>query len=270
MIVAIDIGGTKTRIGYSRIGDHIEDSIDFATPKNQRVVIDTIIENTHKLVGISQIDAIGVCCPAPINKAHGTIGKPHNIPWKNLRITQPLQKHFGCKVAFEHDATAAGIAEARAGAGKGFGVVLYVTISTGIGNSIIVDGNPLPGPNNPQGGDIIVHYSPTEIKSFSASTSGRTIEEYYQKAPSMIRDPKHWRSIASELAVGIYNMICVVAPDCVVLGGGVTVHYKKFHKPLMRQLHSFDPLYPLPPIKKAVFVETAPIVGAMLLATELI
>lgn len=270
MIVAIDIGGTKTRIGYSRIGDHIEDSIDFATPKNQRVVIDTIIENIHKLVGISQIDAIGVCCPAPINKARGTIGTPHNIPWKNLRIVSPLQNHFGCPVIIEHDATAAGIAEARVGAGKDFGVVLYVTISTGIGNSIIVDGNPLPGPHNPEGGSMIVKYTNSTIQDFSGSADGKAIEEYYQKAPSMIRDPKHWRSIASELAVGIYNMICVVAPDCVVLGGGVTVHYKRFYKPLMRQLHSFDPLYPLPPIKKAIFVETAPIVGAMLLATELI
>lgn len=270
MIVAVDIGGTKTRVGYSRIGDHIEDSLDFATPRNQRVVISTIIENIHKLVGISQIDAIGVCCPAPINKSRGTMGKPHNLPWKNLRIVSPLQNHFDCKVSIEHDATAAGIAEARLGAGKGFGVVLYITISTGIGSSVIINGYPLPGPNNPQGGDIIVSYSPTEIKSFSASTSGRTIEEYYQKSPSMIRDHKHWETIASELSIGIYNMINIVAPDCVVLGGGVTVNYKKFYKPLMRQLKSFRPLYPLPPVKRAVFVETAPLVGAMLLASETI
>jgi glucokinase len=269
MIVAVDIGGTKTRVGYSRIGDHIEDSLDFPTPKNQRAVISTIIESIHKLVGISQIDAIGVCCPAPINKSRGTIGVPHNIPWKNLRIVSPLQNYFDCKVTFEHDATAAGIAEARLGAGKGFGVVLYITISTGIGCSVIINGYPLPGPNNPQGGDIIVKYSPTEIKSFSASASGRTIEEYYQKSPSMIRDHKHWETIASELSIGIYNMINIVAPNCVVLGGGVTVNYKKFYKPLMRQLKSFKPLYPLPPIKRAVFVETAPLVGIMLLASEI-
>lgn len=270
MIVAVDIGGTKTRVGYSRIGDHIEDSLDFATPKNQRVVISSIIENIHKLVGISQIDAIGVSCPAPINKSRGTIGTPHNIPWKNLRIVSPLHNHFDCKVAFEHDATAGGIAEARLGAGKGFGVVLYITISTGIGNSIIVNGNPLTSPNNPQGGDMIVSYSPTQVKSFSISASGRAIEEYYQKSPSMIRDSKHWEAIASELSIGIYNMINIVAPNCVVLGGGVTVHYKRFYKPLLRQLKSFEPLYPLPPIKRAVFVETAPLVGAMLLASEII
>jgi predicted NBD/HSP70 family sugar kinase len=270
MIVAVDIGGSKIRVGYSRIGDHIEDYLDIPTPNNQRIVIDSIIESIHKLVGISQVDAIGVCSPAPINKARGTIGAPHNIPWKNLRIVAPLQKHFDCKVAFEHDATAAGIAEARVGAGRGYGTVLYITVSTGIGNSIIVNGNPLPSPHNPQGGDIIVSYSPTEIKSFSGSASGRAIEINYQKSPSMIRDPKHWKTIASELSIGIYNMISIVAPDCVVLGGGVMVHYKRFHKPLMKQLRSFDPIYPLPPIKKAVFVEKAPLVGAMLLAAELV
>ncbi|MDQ5943619.1 MAG: fructokinase [Patescibacteria group bacterium] len=269
MIVAVDIGGSKIRVGYSRIGDHIEDSIDFATPKNQRVVVESIIENIHKLVGISQVDAIGVCSPAPINKTRGTIGAPHNIPWKNLRIVSPLQKHFGCKVAFEHDATAAGIAEARVGAGRNYGVVLYITVSTGIGNSIIVHGKPLPGPNNPESGSMIVAYSPTEIKNFSHATSGRAIEYYYRKSPSMIKDPKHWKTIASELAIGIYNMICIVNPDCVVIGGGVAVHYKRFHKPLLKQLHGFKPLYPLPPIKKAVFVETAPLVGAMLLAADM-
>ena len=65
-------------------------------------------------------------------------------------------------------------------------------------------------------------------------------------------------------------MICIVNPDCVVIGGGVAVHYKRFHKPLLKQIRGFKPLYPLPPIKRAVFVETAPLVGAMLLATELV
>ena len=269
MIVAVDIGGSKIRVGYSRIGDHIEEYIDFPTPKNQRTVVNSIIENIHKLVGISQIDAIGVCSPAPIDKKRGTIGAPHNIPWKNLRIVAPLQKHFNCKVAFEHDATSAGIAEARIGAGKDYRLVLYITVSTGIGNSILVDGNPLPSPHNPQGGDIIVNYSPTEIKSFSASTSGRAIEKYYQKSPSMIKDSKHWKTIASELSIGIFDMISIVNPEIVVLGGGVAVHYKKFHKPLIKQLNSFKPLYPLPPIRRAVFVETAPLVGAMLLAAEI-
>ena len=269
MIVAVDIGGSKIRVGYSRIGDHIEDYIDFPTPKNQRVVIEAIIENIHKLIGISPVDAIGVCCPAPINKTRGTIGEPHNIPWRNLRITAPLQKHFGCKALLEHDATAAGIAEARIGAGKKYHTVLYVTVSTGIGNSIIINGNPIPGPNNAQGGDMIVSIGSKDIQSFSTAASGRAIESYYQKAPSMIKDPRHWKSIASELSVGIYNMISIVAPDCVVIGGGVAVHFKRFRKPLTKQMQNFDPIYPLPPIKKAAFVETAPLIGAMLLASEI-
>lgn len=267
MIIAIDIGGTKVRVGYSHLGNHLDDSIEFATPVSQRVAIKSIIDNIHRLVGTSPIDAIGIASPGSINKARGTIVAPRNLAWHNLRIVKPLQKFFDCPVVLEHDATAGGIAEARMGAGQGHSVVLYVTISTGIGNSIIVNGSPLPTPHNQEGGWQIISQEQGEDR-FGQLSSGRAIQLRYGKIAAEIHDSSTWQIITHDLAVGIYNMITIVQPDCVVLAGGVAVHYKRFIKPLKRQLISFDPIYPIPPILQARYVETAPALGVMLLAAE--
>ncbi len=267
MIIAIDIGGTKVRVGYSHLGNHLDDSIEFATPVSQRVAIKSIIDNIHRLVGTSPIDAIGIASPGSINKARGTIVAPRNLAWHNLRIVKPLQKFFDCPVVLEHDATAGGIAEARMGAGQGHSVVLYVTISTGIGNSIIVNGSPLPTPHNQEGGWQIISQEQGEDR-FGQLSSGRAIQLRYGKIAAEIHDSSTWQIITHDLAVGIYNMITIVQPDCVVLAGGVAVHYKRFIKPLKKQLISFDPIYPIPPILQARYVETAPALGVMLLAAE--
>ena len=268
MIIAVDIGGTKMRIGYSEIGDHLKDYIDIPTPINQRVVVSTISETIKKLVGSStEIDAIGIAAPGPINKDRGTIISPRTIPWRNLRIVQGLKKIYNCPVVLEHDATAGGIAEARIGAGKDHSVVLYITLSTGIGNSIIVDGSPLPSKHNPEGGWQLIGTDPSEDR-FSLQANGKAIEQRFGKKPSEIHDHHTWQIIAQDLALGIYNMITIIQPDCVILGGGVSVNYKRFIKPLKRRLAELSPVYPLPKITKARYTDTAPAIGAILLAIE--
>jgi len=267
MIIAIDIGGTKIRIGYSHLGTHLEDSLQFPTPVSQRVVVKSLIDNIHRLVGTSPIDAIGIASPGSINKDRGTIVAPRNLPWHNLRITKPLKDFFNCPVLLEHDATAGGIAEARIGAGRGHSVVLYVTISTGIGNSIIINGSPIPTKYSQEGGWQIISQGDGEDR-FGQLSSGRAIQLRFGKIAAEIHDSNTWQIIASDLAVGLYNMITIVQPDCVVLAGGVAVHYKHFIKPLKKQLESFNPIYPIPPIKQARYVETAPALGVMLLAVE--
>jgi mannose-6-phosphate isomerase len=266
MIVAIDIGGSKIRVGYSHVGDHLEDTLDIATPVNQRVAVQKITDAIHRLIGATAVDSIGIACPGPINKQRGTIVAPRTIPWHNLRLVKPLERSFHCPVLIEHDATAAGIAEARIGAGQKYPVVLYITLSTGVGSSIIVNGAPLPGPYNSEAGRQIVDASTKEL--FHDTSSGVAIELRHNKKPYEITNATTWQIIASDFAIGIYNAITIVQPSVVVLGGGVAVHFKQFIKPLQAELNRLNPAYPLPPIKQARYAETAPAIGVMLLAAE--
>lgn len=272
MIIGIDIGGTKTNIGLSYTGETIVDSHIIPTPRNQRKVISKLSSEIRKLVGEQQIDAIGITCPAPINKARGIITQPHHLPWHNLKLVTPLKKQFKCPVIIEHDATAGGIAEARFGAGKNYHYICYITISTGIGNALILDGKPLPGPNNAEGGAQIIDMHEAELNSKNGSyedlASGSTIVRDFGARASEINSRSQWQLIARRFSYGIYNIIQIAAPECVILGGGVGSHYKKFSSALNKELNKFSPLYPIPPVIMAKNPETAPLMGIIYLAAQ--
>lgn len=275
MFIGIDIGGSKVRVASSLTGHRIDHSVRFATPTNQRRALPLMEHAIKNLVGQADIDAIGVASPGPIDKKTGKILAPINLAWKNLEIIKPLQKRFNCPVVLEHDATCGAIAEARMGSAKHKKVILYVTISTGLGTSLIVDGHPLPGPNHSEGGKILLDPSYLHnhglAGTFENIVSGSAIKRRFGKIAAEIDNPHDWTLISHDLAQGLFNLIVSTAPDIVVLAGGVSVHYKKFARPLARELARLKPLYlyKLPKIVPAQYVETAPVLGAILLAADL-
>ncbi len=274
MFIGVDIGGSKVRVAASLTGRKIDHSVRFATPANQRRALPLIIKAIETVIGKSEVDAIGIASPGPIDRVHGKVLAPVNISWRNLEIVKPLKKHFNCPVTLEHDAICGGLAEARLGAGKGKTAVLYVTISTGIGTALIIDGQALKSQNNSEGGKIIIDpaYQHTHgmIGTFENIVSGQAIKRRFGKIAADIDNPHDWALISHDLALGLFNLISITSPDVVVLAGGVAVHFDKFYKPLTRELDRLEPLYQyeLPPIKQAQFVETAPVLGAILLAAS--
>ena len=268
MLAAVDIGGTKIRILLATRAIKVLAESIMATPKDRNAALTKITENLRTLADNNKIKAIGVTCPGPINKKTGTILNPRNLTWGNIKICDYLQSKFDCPCILEHDATAGGIAEVELGSVQGKTTVLFITISTGIGTSIIVDGQPLPSPYNSEGGTHIIQAQPFPGQQFQNLTAGRAIEHQYKKTPQFISSNKSWDQIAKNLSIGIYNLAVTVQPDVVVLAGGVAVHFNKFIKPLRKYLAKQDALYPLPPIVKAKFVKTAPAIGALLLAEQ--
>jgi glucokinase len=271
MIIGIDIGGTKTSIGLSYTGHELKDSIEFATPANQRKLISVLTKEIINFVGSQQLDAIGISCPGPLNKKRGMVTNPHHLPWLNLRLTQPMKRRFNCPVILEHDATAGGIYEARFGAGKTYKLVSYITISTGIGNSLLLDGQPIANSNNPEGGSQIIDFKKVgadDEARYSALASGLAIERDFGAKPSDIYDKNIWQEIAQLMSYGIYNIIQISAPDVVILGGGVASHYKRFGKYLNKDLRNLNPVYKLPPVIMASQPNIAPLRGVIYLAAQ--
>jgi glucokinase len=269
--IAIDIGGTKVRIG--RINEHgkIAKFVDFATPASEAQMLDVTSKTVQSLSLPHGPAAIGIAGPAFIDREKGTIGPCTHIPtWKKLPIVEILHKEFDCPVAIENDATMGGVCEALVGNGRPYRYILYVTVSTGIGSTLILDGMPLPGPYNPQGGQMILvdHAKKPLYGSYEYLASGKAILREYGKIAADIRSAKAWHVIARPLAQGLYNLIVATNPQVVILGGGVSKHYKKFIKPLKLHLKDFSypPKFPIPPIIQAKHVETAPLIGAGLMA----
>ncbi|MDP4038767.1 MAG: ROK family protein [bacterium] len=272
MFIGVDIGGTKIRVAGSRLGRQIDYSIKIATPINQHGAIGLISQAIEKVCKISQIDAIGISAPGPLDIENGMILKPNNLTWRNLELVTPLKKRFNCPIILEHDAACGAIAEARTGAGKNHRNMLYITISTGIGTCFTVDGVPIKGRFNSEGGKQIIDYDHhvrhQELGSFEYIVSGKAIKRRFGKIAAEIDDPATWQLIAYDLSVGIYNLITITSPDIVVLGGGVSVHFEHFERYLNENLKRYPAFYPLPMVVQAKYVETAPTLGAIMLASQ--
>lgn len=272
MIAGIDIGGTKILVAVANRNMGIGASQKFPTPPNSTGGIRHITEALATLAGRHEIDAIGISAAGPLDLARGTITHPGNYAWRNVAIVRELHKAFQVPIVLENDANAAAFAETHLGAGWGSKTLLYVTISTGIGTGLVVDGHIYHGRYDTEGGHITIDpegppCSCSGRGHFEAIASGRAIERDFGTIAANIHNRADWSEIGRRIALGLSSLIAAYSPDRVVLGGGVGgVHFNNFRAPLMRHLNTMSPLYPLPEIVKAAHAETAPIVGSFLLA----
>jgi len=173
-VIGVDIGGTKIATGLvSRHGKLIKKVVvptlssgGFNTSLNQ--VYDSIKELVKLAkVKMNDIEGIGLCAPGPLDPLNGIVHNPPNlIGWKEVPLVDLVKKKFRKKAKLENDANAAGMAEVIWGAAKGYKHVFYVTVSTGIGTAIIIDGKIFHGKNGMagEGGHVTIKYDAKDGK----------------------------------------------------------------------------------------------------------
>ncbi len=158
-ILGIDIGGTKLAVVAADSKGKLLHKIKQPTEahKGPQAVVDKIINLAHQLLeqtnlSLSEVACIGVSCPGPVDLETGIISSPPNLPdWGEVPLKEILQKEFGILAKFENDANAAALAELMFGAGVGYKNMVYLTMSTGIGGGIIIDGKLYRGTHNSAG-----------------------------------------------------------------------------------------------------------------------
>ena len=146
--IGVDIGGTKTAIVLSqRLPDVIE-RVQFATlpakgPDRALKLIAKGIFSILKKRGLSTsaIRGLGVSCGGPLDRVRGVIQSPPNLAtWVEVPIKAIIERQFGVRCNVENDANAGAVAEHRYGAGNGFDHMIFLTMGTGLGAGIIIDG----------------------------------------------------------------------------------------------------------------------------------
>ncbi len=158
-VIGIDIGGTKIATVVADKNGNILNKIRRPTLTNKGIgyAFRLIIESTYETVaganlGIQDIEAIGVSCGGPLDTKTGVVYSPPNLPgWDEFPLKAKLQSEFKLPVKIENDANAGALAEYRFGGGKGYKSVLYMTMSTGIGGGIVIDGKIYHGANDSAG-----------------------------------------------------------------------------------------------------------------------
>lgn len=266
MYAAVDIGGTKTLVASFDAEGKILEKVKFPTPGDYDVFISEMAQTVANF-STHDFEAVVVAAPGKIDHAEGVFIAGGNLAWSQVPIQTDFEKLFQSPVHLENDAKVAAVAEARA-AGSKYETVVYITISTGIGVGVCVNGNldhtlldAEPGHMNVQDGETMAPWE--------TIASGKAIVAKYGKKASELDDPEAWKFISHNIAKGLLTIIAMIQPDLIVIGGGVGSHFDKFEKPLLAELKKYEnPLAPTPPIRMAVHPEEAVIYGCYELAKE--
>jgi len=152
LVVGVDLGGTQIRTAVLR-GPTLLSRVSLMTGKTPSP--DRIIPRTYTAIQealgkagttIEQIAGIGISAPGPLDSKTGVIFTPPNLPgWDHVPLRDIFTEHFHIPIFVENDANAAGLGEHMFGAGRGINSLVYITISTGIGGGVIIDGKILEG-----------------------------------------------------------------------------------------------------------------------------
>ncbi|MCK4766083.1 MAG: ROK family protein [Candidatus Aminicenantes bacterium] len=235
-LIGIDLGGTKIYTAAADKEQNILAKIKTPTVSGINNVMSNIfdsIERAAKKASISpgQISRIGIGVPGPVDYEKGIVRICPNIPgWRNVPVKKLLAEKFpGAEIFVENDARAAGLAEARLGAGKGFNHVFYTTVSTGIGGGIILHGKVYHGADGAAG--EVGHMRFADGGSFENNASGPALRRIFGINPEELKeklkqgDPDAQRALdhlVHYLGIGLGNVATLLNPRVIVIGGGLS------------------------------------------------
>jgi glucokinase len=149
VVAGIDIGGTKIAAAAVSAAGQVLSRAAISTEAERgfddglrriSALVQRVLEEAQ--VDPANLRAIGIGCAGPVDPVAGTIDNPYTLPtWDGVNIIDPLRATFGVPVALENDADAAAMGEYWLGAGRDGRIVVMVTVGTGIGGGVIVDGH---------------------------------------------------------------------------------------------------------------------------------
>lgn len=267
MYLGVDIGGTKTLVAVLDNGGVITERAKFPTPPNYD---DFLRELTAAVANFTtqDYDAAGLAMPVTVFDRDLGVGVSFgNLPWENVPIHSDVERIVGCPVVIENDAKLGALSEALL-LKDSYRRVLYVTVSTGIGVALVVNGK-IDTNFGDGGGRAMMFEHDGQVMPWESFASGRAIVQRYGKRAVDISDETTWRHIARDLSLGFLEMIAMFQPDVVVVGGSVGTYFERYGAFLTEALQAYHlPLVPVPPIKGAQRAEEAVVYGCYDLAKE--
>jgi predicted NBD/HSP70 family sugar kinase len=265
MYLGIDVGGTKTLVASLDEWGAIQEEVKFPTPQDYNEFIKELTETVAYLT-TKDFKSCGIGIPALIDHERGIgIAFPH-LKWHNVPIQQDVETIAKCPVVLENDAKLAGLSESMLV--KQYSRVLYVTVSTGVGAAYIVNQHIDQALRNNESGQILLEHH-GKYQRWEDFAAGSAIYKRYGRPVSDIHDERSLRTIARNIAIGLIDLIAILTPDVVVLGGSVGTHYAKYGDYLLEYLKKYDnPMIQLPVIKAADRPEKAVVYGCFDLAKQ--
>ena len=245
MNIVIASGGTNIRIAFTEDNHTFSDILKFPTPKKYQDYKGLLESVINKHMTEDGLNKIVYSVAASVNRLDKTINKaPHNNCLNGKKVSEIFDfiDTSKIKMLFENDASLAGLAEAINGEGKPFDKVAYITISTGVGGTLIVNKLIPQTKFNFEPGHHIINFDGPALAlenikgSFETYCSGTGFKALYGVEPADHDDPELWDNYGKTLAMGLHNISLLWQPDVIVLGGSMSKKAPLFLKSLKENL----------------------------------
>ena len=244
LVIGVDLGGTTIRAALVAASGEIVRRVQRPTPVDSQGALLAAFEAAVAEVVVPGVGAIGVAVPSRIDLSTGRALGSVNIPLQDLALRDEVVRRFGLPAQIENDATAAAIGEWQFGAGRGVRTMVMITLGTGIGGGLILDGRPFRGASGAAGevGHVVVELDGTpcqgtcsgrgHLEGLASGTAADALaRDLYgpnANARTLVErgaegDPPAVAALArlgSYLGAGIASLVNVLEPELIVIGGG--------------------------------------------------
>lgn len=291
-VLGLDIGGTKIAAGVVDPEGGVHGFVTAPTDAAPETGVARLFELGRRAMSESALDigAVGIGCGGPLDSVNGMLLAPLHLPgWVDVPITALAQEAFGRSAVLDNDGVAAAAGEHCYGAGRGARNMVYLTISTGVGGGVVLDGKLHRGPraNGGELGHVTVDWrgrrcgcgrrgcleaycSGTSIakRAHEAGMHGASAADVAQAAlAGNAIAAKIWDETCEALASGITSIANLFEPELVVLGGGVVRTGEQLLGPVRERVA--EQVIGVPPaIVAAASGDSVGVVGAAAVAYE--
>ncbi len=277
--IGIDLGGTNIKVGvvddnYNIIG---RSNIKTNLPRPSEEIVNSIVEGVELAcadakISVSDVNSIGIGTPGTANRNTGVVLYSCNLGFNNFGLGAMLSEKLGTEVFVENDANAAAFGEVVNGAGKGYKNVVVITLGTGVGGGIIIDGKIYTGFNfcGAELGHSVIEYNGRQCGCgrkgcFEAYSSATALINFTKEAMAEDKNTKMWEiagsidgvdgktafdgfragdNTATEvvnkyinyLGCGLTNVVNIFQPEVLLIGGGICKEGENLTKPLLEYI----------------------------------
>jgi fructokinase len=237
---AVEIGGTKVVCAIGDESGRIHAQELFPTRTPAATLADTLSFLRERSASLGSLAAIGVGSFGPIeldrsSARYGYIGRTPKPGWSGTDIVGTMLGEFSCPVGFDTDVNAAALAEHRWGAAKDVRSLVYVTVGTGIGGGVLIDGKPIHGLMHPEIGHIHVRRHPRDLDFSGVCPFHGDCLEGLASGPAIVArsgaqlgdlaaNHGQWEIEADYLGQLCSQLLMTLSPQRILLGGGVMTH----------------------------------------------
>lgn len=240
---ALEAGGTKMVCAIGDEKGNIEERVSIPT-KTPEETIPLLIDFFKQ----RNIDALGIGCFGPLElnpkaEKYGYITTTTKVAWRNFDFLGSMKNALQCPVGFDTDVNGSVLGEVTFGQAKGKSCALYLTIGTGIGAGIYIEGKLLHGMLHPEAGHVLITRRETDTyegkcpyhkNCLEGLAAGPAIEgRYGKKAADLAGDEAVWDLETDYIAQALTGYILTLSPEIIILGGGVMHQMQLF--PLIRK-----------------------------------